>query len=327
MARVLVTGATGFVGRHLCAMLSAAGYAVRIAVRGASNSPTIEAERIVIGDLGRSTEWDAALADVDVVLHLAARAHVLDETDSAADLYAETNALGTLRLATVAAAAGVRRLIYVSSVKVNGEETKGRAYTAADEPDPRDAYAISKWRAEQHVREVGERSGMDFVIVRPPLVYGVGVRANFLRLLGWVASGWPLPLGAIHNQRSLVSVWNLCDFLVSLTGSGLGARDTWMVSDGEDLSTPDLVRRIASAMRKRVTLLPVPPPILSAGAALIGWRSQAARLCGSLVVDTSRTRELVGWAPPLTVDEGLARTVEWYLSSVVSPRNKPRQRL
>ena len=169
----------------------------------------------------------------------------------------------------------MRRFIYLSSVKVNGEETDGRAYAAADEPRPRDAYARSKWRAESHIREVGAATGMETVIVRPPLVYGPGVRANFLRLLGWVERGWPLPLGAIRNRRSLVSVWNLCDLLMGLVGNVRGDGETWLVSDGDDLSTPELVRRIAAAMRKRVTLLPVPAPILLASAALLGRRAEA----------------------------------------------------
>jgi UDP-glucose 4-epimerase len=300
-------------------MAPAAGHVVRAAVRGAAAAPAGAAEHVAVGDVGRSTEWRSALAGVDTVIHLAARAHVLNDTGEAATLYEETNSLGTLCLAKAAAANGVRRFIYLSSVKVNGEETNGRAYTAADEPRPRDAYAKSKWRAELHIREVGAARGMEAVIVRPPLVYGPGVRANFLRLLGWVERGWPLPLGAIRNRRSLVSVWNLCDLLIRLVGNARGDGETWLVSDGDDLSTPELVRCIAAAMRRRVTLLPVPAPILLAGAALVGRRAEAARLCGSLVVDISRTRDVLGWAPPLTVDEGVARTAAWYLDDMVLP--------
>ena len=224
------------------------------------------------------------------MIHLAARVHILHDTDEASTLYEETNSLGTLCLARAAAESGVRRFIYLSSVKVNGEETDGRAFAAADEPRPRDAYARSKWRAESHIREVGAATGMETVIVRPPLVYGPGVRANFLRLLGWVERGWPLPLGAIRNRRSLVSVWNLCDLLMGLVGNVRGDGETWLVSDGDDLSTPELVRRIGAAMRKRVTLLPVPAPILLASAALLGRRAEVARLCGSLVVDLAHAR-------------------------------------
>jgi nucleoside-diphosphate-sugar epimerase len=320
MARVLITGATGFIGRHLCAIAPAAGHVVRAAVRGTAAAPAGVAEHVVVGDVGPSTEWRPALAGVDAVIHLAARVHVLHDTDEASTLYEETNSLGTLCLARAAAESGVRRFIYLSSVKVNGEETDGRAYAAADEPRPRDAYARSKWRAESHIREVGAATGMETVIVRPPLVYGPGVRANFLRLLGWVERGWPLPLGAIRNRRSMVSVWNLCDLLMGLIGNVRGDGETWMVSDGDDLSTPELVRRIAAAMRKRVNLLPVPAPILLASAALLGRRAEAARLCGSLVVDISRTRDVLGWAPPLTVDEGLARTAAWYLDTIAAAR-------
>jgi UDP-glucose 4-epimerase len=297
-------------------MAPAAGHVVRAAVRGTAAALTGAADHVVVGDIGRSTEWRPALASVDTVIHLAARAHVLHDTDEASALYEETNALGTLCLAKTAAESGVRRFIYLSSVKVNGEETSNRAYTAADEPCPRDAYARSKWRAELHVRELGAATHMETVIVRPPLVYGPGVRANFLRLLGWVERGWPLPLGSIRNRRSLVSVWNLCDLLIGLVGNGRGNGATWLVSDGDDLSTPDLVRRIAAAMRKRVTLVPIPAPMLLAGAALLGRRAEAARLCGSLVVDISHTRDALGWTPPLTVDEGLARTAAWYLDTI-----------
>jgi UDP-glucose 4-epimerase len=256
-------------------MAPAAGHVVRAAVRGTAAALTGAADHVVVGDIGRSTEWRPALASVDTVIHLAARAHVLHDTDEASALYEETNALGTLCLAKTAAESGVRRFIYLSSVKVNGEETSNRAYTAADEPCPRDAYARSKWRAELHVREVGAATHMETVIVRPPLVYGPGVRANFLRLLGWVERGWPLPLGSIRNRRSLVSVWNLCDLLIGLVGNGRGDGATWF-----------------------------------------GRRAEAARLCGSLVVDISHTRDALGWTPPLTVDEGLARTAAWYLDTI-----------
>jgi nucleoside-diphosphate-sugar epimerase len=316
MARVLVTGANGFVGRQLCAMASAAGHFVRAAVRAQAAAPAGATEHVVVGDVGRATEWDSALAGIDTVIHLAARVHVLHDTDDSAKLHEETNSLGTLRLAKAAAGMGVRRFIFLSSVKVNGEETHGRPYTAADDPDPRDAYGKSKWRAESYVREISAATGMKAVIVRPPLVYGPGVRANFLRLLGWIERGWPLPFGAIRNRRSLLSVWNLCDFLVRLVADERGDGETWLVSDGDDLSTPELVRRIAAAMRKPVTLVPVPASILLAGGALLGRRAEATRLCGSLVVDMSRTRQVLGWTPPLTVDDGLARTVAWYLDTV-----------
>jgi UDP-glucose 4-epimerase len=299
-------------------MAPAAGHVVRAAVRGKDTAAPGASERVAVGEIGRSTEWRPALADVDTVIHLAARAHVMNDADEASALYEETNALGTLRLARAAAESGVRRFIYLSSIKVNGEETNGRAYTAVDEPRPKDAYAKSKWRAESHVREVGAANAMEAVIVRPPLVYGPGVRANFLRLLGWVERGYPLPLGAVRNRRSLVSVWNLCDLLLRLVGNVRGGGETWLVSDGDDLSTPELVRRIAAAMHKGVTLLPMPASILLAGAALLGRRAEAARLCGSLVVDISRTRDVLGWTPPLTVDEGLERTAAWYLDTVAA---------
>jgi UDP-glucose 4-epimerase len=202
----------------------------------------------------------------------------------------------------------------VSSIKVNGESTIGRAYTRDDEPHPRDAYGWSKWHAEERVREIAKRTGMEAVIVRPPLVYGPGVRANFLRLLRWVDKERPLPLGAIRNSRSLVSVWNLCDLLVRLLERPAAPGRTWMVSDGEDLSTPELIRRIAGAMNRRARLVPVPVGVLDLLGKLTGRHAEVARLCSSLAVDIDQTRRELEWTPPMKVDEAIARTVNWYLS-------------
>jgi UDP-N-acetyl-alpha-D-quinovosamine dehydrogenase len=318
MARVLVTGATGFIGRHLCRLLPVAGHVVRAAVRAQPSSPLSVPDQVFVGDLGPTTDWGAALADVDTVIHLAGRVHEVRDRASSSHLHEEINSVGTRRLAAAAARSGVRRFIYLSTVKVNGEETSGRAYTAADEPRPTDAYAVSKWAAERSLRELTADARMDAVIVRPPLVYGPGVRANFLRLLHWIERGWPLPLGAIRNERSLVSIWNLCDLLTNLVENPHAGGQTWMVSDAENLSTPELVRRIGAAMKRTVTLLPVPASILAAGATLLGRRSEAARLCGSLVVDISATRASLGWTPPVTVDEALSRTTDWYLREVAA---------
>ena len=316
--RVLVTGANGFVGRHLCSTLRSAGHTVRAAVRRASAAPAA-AEPAVIGDIGPSTAWRAALEGVDTVIHLAGRAHVLHDPASAAHLYEQTNALGTERLAAAAAECGVRRFVFLSSIKVNGEETSGRGYAAADRPDPKDAYGVSKWRAERHVWRVAATSRLEGVVVRPPLVYGPGVRANFLRLMRWVERGWPLPLGSIHNARSLVSVWNLCDLLANVVRNPRAPGGTWLVSDGQDLSTTELVRRLGAAMHRPVTLLPIPAGVLAAGAALLGRRAEAARLCGSLVVDIAATVADLGWTPPVPVDECLGRTAAWYLAEARAP--------
>jgi UDP-N-acetyl-alpha-D-quinovosamine dehydrogenase len=212
-----------------------------------------------------------------------------------------------------AARAGVRRFIYLSSVKVNGEETSGAPYTATDTPNPQDSYGISKWLGEQRLQEVAAATGMEVVIVRSPLVYGSGVRANFLRLMRLVDRQVPMPLGAIRNRRSLVSVWTLCDLLSNVLLNPAAAGQTWMVSDGEDLTTPDLISRIGRAMNRQVRFLPVPAGVLMFCGMLLGKRAELARLCGSLSVDIGPTRERLGWSPPISVDEGIARTVAWYL--------------
>jgi UDP-glucose 4-epimerase len=315
MTRVLVTGATGFVGSVLCEALARAGYRVRGALRTDRVVPAAIGEKVIVGDINATTNWTQALDGVDAVIHAAARSHVLHPGEGSANLYFETNERGTERLANVAANMQVGRFVYLSTIKVNGEETGAHAYTPADQPRPQDDYGLSKWHAEQHVAAAAQRSGMQAVIVRPPLVYGPGVRANFLRLLQWVHQGWPLPLGAVRNARSLASVWNLCDFLLLLLTHPQASGRTWMVGDGEDLSTPDLIRRLGRAMGRRVPLPAVPVALLQLCAGLVGRRGELARLCGSLQVDISQGRAELGWSPPLTVDESLARTVAWYFAA------------
>jgi UDP-glucose 4-epimerase len=311
ISRVLVTGATGFVGRTLCRTLADAGLQVRAAVRRPDSGLPASTEQALVGDVDARTDWDSALREVDVVVHAAARAHVMGAHAGDLALYDETNARGTARLAQAASDAHIRRFVYVSSIKVNGEERPLGAYRADDAPDPRDPYAISKHRGEKAVLAVG--GAMQTAIVRPPLVYGPGVRANFLRLLRWVDRQLPLPLAAIRNRRSLVSVWNLCDLLHRLATRPTPSGCIWLVSDGEDLSTPALIRRIGIAMRRNVRLLPVPPAMLRLGGMLLGRDAEIARLCGSLAIDITATRQMLEWSPPLSVDESLARTVRWYL--------------
>jgi nucleoside-diphosphate-sugar epimerase len=314
MMRVLVTGATGFVGHTLCELLARTGYVVRAALRNERPVPASISETAVVGDIAATTEWRAALRGVDLILHVAARVHVLHEARASADLYMETNARGTKQLAKAAAEAGVRRFVYLSSVKVNGEETKDHAYSASDEPRPQDAYGTTKWLAEKYVTETAARTKMETVIVRSPLVYGPGVRANFLRLLRWVDKGWPLPLGAIENSRSIVSIWNLCDLLACLLTHSHAPGRIWMVSDGEDVSTPELIQLLGSTMHRRVRLVPVPVALLRLGGGLLGRKSEISRLCDSLLVNIEETRRVLEWSPPITMDESLARTVAWYLS-------------
>jgi UDP-glucose 4-epimerase len=313
MTRVLVTGATGFVGTVLCETLARVGYVVRGAVRRNRALPACVAEKVVVGDINSTTDWTEALEGVDSVIHVAARVHELHAAAATVNLYLETNERGTQRLANAAARTKSCRFVYLSSIKVNGGEAASRAYTPLDEPHPQDAYGISKWHAERCIVQIAARTGMEAVIVRAPLVYGPGVRANFLRLMQWVDRGWPLPLGAIRNRRSLVNIWNLCDVLLHVLTHVSAPGRTWMVSDAEDLSTPDLIRRLGSAMGRPIRLLPVPVSLLQLSAGLMGRRAELARLCGSLAVDITQTCAELGWSPPVTVDEGLARTVAWYL--------------
>lgn len=310
--RVLVTGATGFVGSALCGMLGDSRYLVRAALRSDRPVPVGVAEKVVVGEIGATTDWAEALRGIDRVVHLAARAHILGDAAANSALYFTTNVDGTARLAEAAARAGVRRFVYVSSVKVNGEGGSGAAYTSSDAPRPQDAYGESKWQAEQRLAAIGSATSMETVIVRPPLVYGPGVRANFLRLMSWVDRQWPIPLGAVRNERSLVSVWNLGDLLLRVLEHADAAGNIWMVSDGRDLSTPELIRHIGIAMNKRAQLLPVPVALLRAGAALSGRGAEIARLCGSLTVDIAPTMRALQWSPPMSLEQSLAFTARWY---------------
>ena len=248
------------------------------------------------------------------MVHTAARVHLL--RDGAADplaAFRRVNVQGTLDLAQQAAAAGVRRLVFISSVKVHGETTAlGTPYFADDAPAPRDAYGSSKMEAEDGLRSIAATSGMEVVIIRPPLVYGPGVKANFQVMLRWLSRGMPLPLGAIHNQRSLVALDNLVDLIVTCTHHPAAANQTFLVSDGEDMSTTQLLRRLGQAMGRPARLIPVPPALLKAGAAMLGKPGLAQRLCGSLQVDITKTRQLLGWSPPISVDEGLRRAAKGF---------------
>jgi UDP-N-acetyl-alpha-D-quinovosamine dehydrogenase len=320
MTRVLVTGATGFVGHELCENLARAGYLVRAALRSDCALPAWIAEKTVTGDISGATCWAAALQNVDLVVHAAARTHVLYDTAANSRLYMQTNAEGTQALAAESARQGIRRFIYLSSVKVNGEGgAQQRAYTAADQPDPQDAYGRSKWIAEQRLWEIVARTSLQAAVIRAPLVYGAGVRANFLRLLRSIDHERILPLGAVRNRRSLVSVWTLCDLLRRLLDHPTEVNRTWMVSDGEDISTPALVRQLAHLMGRRARLLSVPPALLRLAGALAGRGAEIRRLCASLTVDVAPTRERLGWRPPLSMDEALARTVSWYQSQRDAP--------
>jgi nucleoside-diphosphate-sugar epimerase len=309
--RILITGAGGFVGRTLTTALDNAGRNWIAATRRAPAASGIP--HVVVGDIGPNTDWHTALQGIDCVVHLAARTHVLDERSSdPLAAYRHINLLGTATLARQSAAAGVRRLVFLSSIKVNGEATTGCPYTEGDVPQPLDAYGITKREAEDSLRRIGTDTGMDIVILRPPLVYGPGVKGNFLRLLQAIARGLPLPLASISNRRSLIGVGNLAEAIITCVDSPPATGNTYLVSDGEDVSTPELMIRIARAMGKTPRLLPCPAALLNLGAALLGKNAMAMRLTGSLQIDNSRIRRELGWQPRYSLDQGLNATAQWY---------------
>ena len=312
---ILVTGASGFVGRAVVARAVADGVRTRAAVRVLPDVPVAGAEYVSGLELTSTSGWLPALAGVDVVVHTAARVHVMREL--AADPLAEfrrVNVDGTLRLARDAAAAGVRRLVFVSSIKVNGEATEpGQAFRATDVPTPVDPYGVSKLEAEQGLREIAEQVGLEVVTVRPVLVYGPGVKGNLATMMRWLVRGVPLPFGAIDNARSLVALESLVDLLLVCATHPTAAGGTFLVSDGEDLSTTALLRRMSGALGVPPRLLPVPGRLLRRVVDAAGRADLARRLFGSLQVDIASTRDRLGWRPSVTVDDALRATAAEFL--------------
>jgi nucleoside-diphosphate-sugar epimerase len=314
MQLVLVTGGRGFVGMALSTAALSKGFAVRISSRQKLTTPRSLLEFCQVGDLCPTTDWFAALQGIDAVVHCAGRAHVMKDTavDPLA-IFRTVNLDGTLSLARQAVEARVKRFVFISSIGVNGAQTVlGKPFSEIDKPNPHNAYALSKWEAEQGLLRIAAETGMEVVIIRPPLVYGPGAPGNFGSLIRWLQRGVPLPLGAIHNQRSLVALDNLVDLIVTCLTHPAAANQTFLVSDGEDVSTTELLRRMGQATGHPARLVSVPAGLLKLAATMLGKRDVAQRLCGSLQVDIEKTLRLLDWTPPLSLDQGLKKAAEGY---------------
>jgi len=307
---VLLTGATGFVGGAVARELCHRGEKVVAALRTCSDCLPASVKQVQVGGLSANTDYSAALKGVDVVMHAAARVHVMhDQVPDPLSEFRKVNVEGTLNLAKQAAQAGVKRFVFISSIKVNGESTRGRAFSPEDKITTDDPYGLSKYEAEQGLLKIAQATAMEVVIIRPPLIYGPGVKANFKNMMAWVKKGVPLPLGAVHNKRSLVALDNLVDFIVLCTHHPKAANEIFLISDGEDVSTRELLQKVAKAMGKKSNLLPVPVGLMRFVAKLLGKAAVANRLFGSLQVDSSKARVLVGWKPVVSMDEQLKKAV------------------
>jgi len=314
----LVTGATGFIGQALIArMLTHSNYQIYAAVRKLVTNFPSEVKQLKFDGVSSNTDWNNALQGVDCIIHTAARVHVMSDTaNDPLEEFRNVNTNGTLNLARQAAESGVKRFIYLSSIKVNGEATlQGAQFTPDDIFEPTDPYALSKYEAEQGLLKFASESRMEVVIIRPPLVYGAGVKANFLSMMKWLYKGVPLPFGSIHNKRSLVALDNLVDLIITCIEHPAAANQVFLVSDGEDLSTTDLLNRVSRSLGKEPRLLPVNQKFLEFGLMLIGKKDLAQRLCGSLQVDISKAERLLNWTPPISVDEGLRKTAGYFLKT------------
>ncbi len=315
--RVLVTGATGFVGGHLCALLARSGFDVVGAAR--RSLPTKNGGDfpvVPVGDIGADVDWEPLLAGVDYVVHLASRVHVMYEQENEPlEAFRRVNVFGTERLLAALSPGQLKRFVYVSTVKVFGESGANSAICAHDEPDPQDPYSVSKHEAEIEVEKVARKISCPYTIIRPPLVYGPGVGGNFLRLLKLVDRGVPLPLGSVRNARSMVNVQNLCDLIRECLTNEAAAGKKLLVSDNTDVSTGNLVLKLAAAMSRQSRVFPFSPRLLRLAGSLLGRRAEIDRLVESLTVDISETKDALDWTPPVSLDRGVAHTVDWYLAS------------
>ncbi len=307
----LITGATGFVGSALCQLLERSEHTVYGVVRSSDATLPASVKPILVSSIADLTDHPI-LSQIDVVIHLAARVHQMKET--ATDPLGEFRAVNTEAtkdLAISARAAGVKRFVYLSSIKVNGDG-QSEAYTELSQPQPNDPYGISKWEAECELQDIAAQTGLEVVILRPPLVYGAGVRANFLSLIKLVQKGIPLPLGAVQNQRSLVYVGNLVDAIATCATHPNAAGQTFLISDNTDVSTAELVRNLAKSLNKPVRLLPISPVLLTILAQILGKTATVDRLFGSLTIDSSKIRQSLNWQPPFSLQQGLDHTARWF---------------
>lgn len=310
---ILITGVSGFVGQALAIESIRRGFHVKGATRYSGQIQSgVELHKI--DAINGETDWMSALKDVSVVIHLAARVHVM--RDAAIDpliKFREVNTAGTERLARAAAASGVRRLIYVSTIKVNGELTAcSTTFSEADAPSPKDAYGVSKCEAEEILHQVAKETGLEVVVIRPPLIYGPGVKGNFRQMLKFLASGIPLPLASVHNLRSLIYLDNFVDALIVCATHPLAAGETYLISDGEDISTPDLLCQLSASMGNSARLVPCPIALVKLAGRLAGKEEQIERLLGSLQIDSSKIRQQLNWTPPFSLQQGLNVTAVWY---------------
>ena len=319
MLNIAITGASGLVGKSLCHELVLRRFNVSAFTRGSQNLLD-KTHYHAIDDIKNKINWIAMLDNVDVIVHLAARVHVMQDTSkNPLQEFLAVNLHGTVNLAQAAAKAGVKRFVFVSSVKVNGEFTEIQPFSENDMPQPQDAYAISKWEAEKALRHIEKETGMEVVIVRPPLVYGAGVKANFASLLKVVNKKLPLPLASVQAKRSLIYVGNLVDALIVCASNPKAAGQTYLVSDGYAVSMPQLIKKMAFALNKRSYILPFPVSMMRLLAKAVGKVSSVDRLTQSLVIDSSKIRQELDWMPPFTMDQGLKLTADWYLKSLEYP--------
>ena len=323
MPTALITGATGFIGHAVCEQLLARGWQVKGTIRSSSQDGVGLPEGVIpcsVDSLGPGTDWRKALSGIEMIVHLAARVHIMKDTseDSLVE-FRQVNTHATERLARMAAQMGARRFVFLSTIKVNGEDSGDRAFNEEDALNPQDNYALSKLEAEQALRRVAEETGLDVVILRSPMVYGPGVKGNFLRLIQVVQRGIPLPLASVHNRRSVIFLGNLVEVVISCMTHPQAKGKTYLVGDDEQLSTAELISRTARALGKSARLWPFPVELLRYAAMLLGKSAEADKLLNSLLVDSSKIRSELGWKPHFSLDEGLSVTARWFLQTGATP--------